>query len=66
MSRHCPPGYMTKAEAAERLGISTKTLDRRRKFEDSFGSVLLKGRQVLFPISDVEAYFELCKQRGRI
>lgn len=66
MNRRCPPGYITKAEAAERLGVSTKTLDRRRKSEDSLSRTLLKGRQVLFLVSDVEAYFKCCKARGRL
>ena len=64
MKRPCPPGFMTKADVAKRLGYSTKTLDRRRKAEKVLGRILLKGNQLFFPESNVEAYFEHCKQRG--
>ncbi len=68
MSRNTPrpPGYVSKAETAERLGISVKTLDRRMKMEGILGRVLRKGRQLWFPLQEVEAFFELCQRRGRI
>ncbi len=63
---HCPEGYCSKAEAARRLGISEKTLDRRRQAEPLLANVLCIGRRVLLPIRDVEAYFHLCQQRGYV
>lgn len=64
--RHQPPGYLSKAEAAERLGISTKTLERRLKTEPTLARVLRKGRQVFLPVQDVEAYFRRVQERGYI
>lgn len=65
-SRLSPPGYMSKAEAAKRLGISTKTLDRRIKTEPILSGILRKGRQVFLRAESVEAFFELCEERGQI
>lgn len=61
-----PPGYLSKAEAAERLGISVKTLDRRMKTEQLLSRVLRKGRQVFLRIEDVQAYFRHGQERGFI
>lgn len=67
MAWRVPPGYLSKSQAAERLGMSTKTLDRRTKTEPALGRVTRKGRQggqVLFPIEVVEAYAQLAEKRG--
>lgn len=61
-----PPGYVTKAEGAQRLGVCTKTLDRRIKNEAGLFRILRKGRQVWLREDDVEAYFELSQQRGHL
>lgn len=61
-----PPGYLSKAEAARRLGISVKTLDRRMKTESHLARVLRKGRQVFLPEKDVMEYFRFGEQRGYI
>lgn len=61
-----PPGYLSKIEAAQRIGFSTKTLDRRIKSEPLLSEVLRKGRQVFLPIAAVEAYFEMCQKRGHL
>lgn len=61
-----PPGYLSKAEAARRLGISVKTLDRRMKTESLLSRVLRKGRQVFLPADVVEEYFRHGQQRGYI
>lgn len=66
-SRLSPPGYLSKAEAAERLGISTKTLDRRRSKEPLLkANELRKGNQVFFPHAAIAEFFELCQKRGHI
>lgn len=59
-----PPGYLSKSEAAERLGMSVKTLDRRRMTEPTFGRELRKGRQVFLSVQGVEAYARLSRERG--
>lgn len=61
-----PPGYVSKAEAAERLGISEKTLERRMKAEDLGARVLRVGRRVFLLAADVEAHFRLGQERGDI
>ena len=61
-----PPGYMTKTEAAEHLGISEKTLERRLKTEAQLARVLRIGRRVWLLASDVESYFRKSEQRGYI
>jgi predicted site-specific integrase-resolvase len=61
-----PPGYLTKDEAAERLGMSVKTLDRRMKTEPVLRRVMRKGQRVLLLESAVEAYFKLAQERGSI
>lgn len=61
-----PPGYLSKVDAAERLGISTKTLDRRIKTEPVLSGILRKGRQVFLPVEAVDSFFEICRERGRI
>lgn len=61
-----PAGFMTKYEAAERLGLSTKTLDRRRKSEPLLQQTLRKGNQVLFREAVIQRYFALCEQRGHL
>lgn len=63
---HCPPGYLSKAEAAQRLGVSVKTLDRRMRTEKLLTNVLRKGRQVFLPIEALDAYFRLGQERGYI
>ena len=64
---HCPPGYLSKADAARHLGVSTKTLDRRRAIEPMLKDhELRKGNQVYFPRRVVEQYFQMCQKRGRI
>ncbi len=65
-SRPIPPGYLSKAQAAKRLGISIKTLDRRRQTEPTLDAELNKGGQLLFREPVIEAYFRLCKERGYI
>lgn len=65
-ARPVPPGYLSKAQAADRLGISTKTLDRRRKTEPHLESDMSKGGQVLFREPVIEAYWRLSKERGYI
>lgn len=64
--RYCPPGYLTKADAARRLGVCLKTLERRMKTEPVLSDVLRKGRQIFFRERDVEAYYKLAQQRGYI
>ena len=59
-----PPGYVSKAEAAERLGISEKTLERRMKAEDLGARVLRVGRRVFLLAADVEAHSVLVKSGG--
>lgn len=61
-----PPGYLTRAESAEYLGISEKTLERRMKSEQFVARVLRVGRRVWLLASDVEAYFRLGQERGYI
>jgi len=63
---YSPPGYWTKAQAAQRLGMSTKTLERRMKTERLLSRVLRKGRQVWLRTQDVDAYFRLGEERGYI
>lgn len=64
---HCPPGYLSKAEAANELGVSTKTLDRRRALEPLLkSSEFRKGNQIYFPQSVIAEYFQLCQKRGHI
>lgn len=64
--RYCPPGFLSKSQAAQRLGVSTKTLERRMKTEPLLSRVLRKGRQVFLSVDDVEAYFRLGRERGFI
>ncbi len=59
-----PPGYVTRAEAAEQLGISEKTLERRMKTENALARVLRIGRRVWLLASDVDAYFQRSQERG--
>ena len=59
-----PPGYLSKAEAADRLGISEKTLDRRMRAEDFAARVLRVGKRVWVLASDVDAYFRRGQERG--
>lgn len=66
VSLHRPPGYVTKAEAADRLGMSTKTLERRIRTEPVLGRILRKGKQVWLRVQDVEAYFRLAQERGSL
>lgn len=61
-----PDGYVSKSEAADRLGISEKTLERRIKGGEMRAKLLLAGRRVWLLASDVEAYFTLCRQRGYV
>lgn len=63
---HCPPGYLSKADAAQRLGVSVKTLDRRMRTEELLSNVMRKGRQVFLPIAALDAYFRLGQERGYI
>jgi len=62
--RNGPPGYLSKRQAAERLGVSTKTVDRRLKLGDLHVKILRIGRSTWLLESDVEQYFAACKQRG--
>ena len=64
--RYCPPGYLSKKQAAERLGICVKTLDRRLKTQQLVAAVLRKGRQVYLSARDIEAYFRNGQERGYI
>lgn len=66
MTTPTPEGYLTKAEAAARLGMSTKTLERRMKTEPLLQRVLRKGRQLLFPADAISAYFQLAEERGQL
>jgi len=66
MAIHRPPGFLTKTEAAERLGMSSKTLERRIKTEELLSRVVRKGRQVFLSERDVEAYFARGIERGYI
>lgn len=61
-----PEGYLTKSEAADRLGISEKTLDRRIKAGEMCTKLLLAGRRVWVLARDVDSYFVICKQRGYV
>ncbi|GJM17941.1 MAG: hypothetical protein DHS20C14_01540 [Phycisphaeraceae bacterium] len=64
IASYCPPGYLTKTDAAQRLGMCLKTLERRMKTEPVLSQVLRKGRQVFFSERAVEAYYKLAQQRG--
>lgn len=64
--RRTPSGYLDKRDAAEYLGMSTKTLDRRRQTEPLLQRTLRKGRQLFFLEESVRQYLELAKQRGCI
>jgi len=68
MSRtiHVPPGYLTKVQAAARLGMSTKTLDRRMKTEQLLQDFIRKGRQIFLRDVAVEAYYQHSQDRGYI
>ena len=59
-----PPGYLTKAEAAERLGFSQKTLDRRMKTEPCLARALRIGQRVWLREDDISAYFKRSQDRG--
>ena len=61
-----PPGYITRAEAAEKLGISEKTLERRMKTEKALARVLRVGRRIWLLKSDVKAHFDRSEERGYI
>ena len=61
-----PPGYVTKTEAADRLGVSERTVDRRQRKEEWLTRVLRVGRRVWLRAADVEAYFRLSVERGHL
>ena len=61
-----PEGYVTKNEAAAKLGISVKTLDRRMQTEELLARVLRIGRKVWLRATDVDAYFKVAQERGYI
>ena len=61
-----PEGHYSKQEAAAKVGICTRTLDRRRKLEGVLPRVLKAGRNLWFPVSDVEAYIKLTRERGYV
>jgi len=64
MAMRRPAGFLTKAEAAERLGMSTKTLERRMKREELLSRVVRIGKRVLLPEKNVEAYLKRAVERG--
>lgn len=61
-----PPGHYNKKEAANRLGISEKTFDRRRKTEPMLSKVLRKGKETWYLEEVIEAYWDLGMKRGYI
>lgn len=61
-----PAGYLSKADAAAKLGVSEKTLDRRLKAGDLVAATLVAGRRLWLKAADVEAYFRLVQERGYV
>lgn len=61
-----PAGHFTKQEAAEKLGVCPRTLDRRRALEGVLPRFLKAGRNLWFPERDVEAYVKLTRDRGYV
>lgn len=62
---HRPPGYITKEEAAQRLGVGVKTIDRRLKSEPLLSEAVLKaGRRLWIAEYCVARFFEYAKKRG--
>jgi predicted site-specific integrase-resolvase len=59
-------GYLTKKQAAAKLGVSPKTLERRIKQEGILADAIKKGQEWLYPESSVQAHFAACKRRGYI
>ncbi|MGP1346814.1 MAG: hypothetical protein ACTS3F_09150 [Phycisphaerales bacterium] len=61
-----PQNHLSKQEAAARLGVCTRTLDRRRAIEGALPRVLKAGRNLWFPERDVESYVKLTRERGYV
>lgn len=65
-TNHNPPGFMSKVQAALRLGMSTKTLDRRLKTEPLLRDLIRKGKQIFIRETAVEAYYQHSQERGHL
>lgn len=67
MSFRGPPGYLSKEQAAKRLGVGVKTLDRRLKTEPILSADCLRaGRRLWIAEICVERFFDCARKRGRI
>lgn len=67
MKYYGPPGYLSKEQAAERLGVGVKTLDRRLKSEPILSSDCIRaGRRLWIAESCVDRFFEFARNRGWI
>lgn len=67
MNSYGPPGYLSKEQAAERLGVGVKTLDRRLKTEPILAADCIKaGRRLWIAEICVERFFEYARKRGWI
>jgi hypothetical protein len=64
--KYRPSGYFNKKESASILGMSTKSFDRRRKFEPTLADSLRFGNQLWFLEKMIYDYFELSQRRGYI
>ena len=61
-----PAGHFSKQETAAKVGVCTRTLDRRRALEGVLPRVLKVGKRLWFPERDVEAYIKLTRERGYV
>ena len=59
-----PPGYLNKKACASRIGISSRTFDRRRQLEPLLQEVICVGKQVFFKETAIEEYIRLVQKRG--
>jgi len=62
-----PPGYLSKEQAAARLGVGVKTLDRRLKTEPMLANATIRaGRRLWIAEERVRRFFDHAQQRGCI